>query len=391
MKRAIPYCHWVRSAFLFLVRSGRSTFTLSLMIVVAVSSLIFLSSFAVGINDAMIRNSVGLFSGHIFAPGLPSSLKPDDLKTKGTKYILKRFYLQGELRYGANDETIELIGLDPDLERQATAMARKIVKGRDLKNSSAEVLLSSTMSEKLGVDVGDFLNFSVTGTGTSSELKVVGIYRTGIALLDLGIAFCTYDGLPFMPSTWNAAIFLDDNVKPDEVVPHYEGLFNKEYSFITWKQSMPDLQQLINLNYVSMTIVIILVFGVVSLGISCAFVVFIFKSMREYGIMKAMGVSSGEVTFLIITEVMMINLIACLAGGILGMMAVFIFSKTGIDLTSWTSHNQYFAVSGVIFPRLTTYSIAGPPAVSMFFGLISAVWPAALVARKKIVDILRVI
>jgi ABC-type lipoprotein release transport system permease subunit len=361
------------------------------MVVAAVASLIYLSSLAVGVNDAMIRNSVGLFSGHISASGLPSSLKPEDLMTKGTKYTLKRFYLQGGLFRGANDETVELIGVEPDLERQAAAWSRKIIKGRDLNNSGAEVLLSNTMSEKLGVDIGDSLNFSVKGSGTSLVLKVVGIYRTGIAALDLGIAFCPYDGLPFLPSTWSAAVFLDNDVKPETVVSHYNDLFDKKYSFTTWKDSMPDLVQLINLNYVSMTMVIILVFGVVSLGISCAFVVFIFKSLREYGIMKAMGVTSGEVAFLIVTEVIMINMIACIAGGIIGAAVVAVSSKIGIDLTSWTSHNQYFAVSGVVFPRMTSYSLIGPPATSIFFGLISAVWPAMLVARKRAADILRVI
>jgi ABC-type lipoprotein release transport system permease subunit len=361
------------------------------MVVAAVASLIFLSSLAVGVNDAMIRNSVGLFSGHISALGLPSSLSPRDLMANGTKYILKRFYLRGGLFHGASDETIELIGVDPELERQATAWTRKVIKGRDLDNSGVEVLLSSATSEKLGVGVGDSLNFSLTGSGTSLALKVVGIYRTGIPSLDLGVAFCSYDSLPFMPSTWSAAIFLDNNVKPETVVSHYQALFDKKYSFITWKDSMPDLVQLINLNYVSMTIVIVLVFGVVALGISCAFVVFIFKSLREYGIMKAMGVTSGEVAFLIVMEVVIINVIACITGMIIGMAVVAVFSGAGINLTAWTSHNQYFAVSGVVFPRITSYSLMGPPATAIFFGLISAVWPAVIVARKRAADILKVI
>lgn len=65
---------WTRTAFLFLLRSGRSTAVLSLMVVTAVSTLIFLSALAVGINDAMVRNSVSLYSGHISGFGLPVGL-----------------------------------------------------------------------------------------------------------------------------------------------------------------------------------------------------------------------------------------------------------------------------------------------------------------------------
>jgi len=310
---------------------------------------------------------------------------------KGTKHVLKRIEVIGMISAGNKAEAINMVGIEPLSERQATAFARKITEGRDIQNGSHEILLSSNISEKLGVVVGDSIRFTAEGIERPIDLKVSGIYKTGIASLDLGFAFCPADSLPLKTYAWTAAVFLRDDVKPEAIVSLYKQLLDKDYSFTTWKESMPDLVQLINLNYFSMSIVIVLVFGVVSLGISCAFVVFIFKGLREYGIMKAMGVTSGEVSFLIVTEVVLINIAACLAGGILGVAAVFFFSKNGIDLSYWTSHNQYFVVSGEIFPRLTAYSLIGPPAASLSFGLISAIWPALLIARKKAVDILKVI
>jgi ABC-type lipoprotein release transport system permease subunit len=391
MMSSIPYGHWTRSAFLFLVRSGRSTFALSLMVIASVSTLIFLSSLAVGVNDAMIRNSVGLFSGHILAARLPPDTTPEDLKVPGTKYVLKRIHTAGIISFGSKTETIDMISIDPQSEGKATAFTKKIVKGRNIQEGSHEVLLSEAISKKLGIAVGEILSFSARGLEGPVDLIVSGIYKTGIASMDTGVAFCPYNAVLLKTYTWDAAVFVRDNVKPEAIVSLYKQIFDKSYPFTTWKESMPDLVQLINLNYLSMSIVIVLVFGVVSLGIACAFVVFIFRSLREYGIMKAMGVTSGEVACLIIMEIVLINIVACLAGGILGVAAVFFFSKNGIDLSSWTSHNQYFVTSGVIFPRLTVYSLISPPVACLAFGLISAVWPALLVARKKAVDILKVI
>ena len=284
-----------------------------------------------------------------------------------------------------------MVCIDPVSEGKATALAKKIVKGRNIREGSQEVLLSTTISEKLGIAVGEILSFTAKDLEGPVELKVAGIYKTGIALMDTGIAFCPDNAIPLKTYTWSAAVFVQDDVKPEAIVSLYKHLLGKDYSFTTWKESMPDLVQLIDLNYFSMSIVIVLVFSVVSLGISCAFVVFIFKSIREYGIMKAMGVTSGEVACLIVMEIALINIAACIAGGILGVAAVFFFSKSGIDLSSWTSHNQYFVVSGQIFPRLTLYSLISPPVACLAFGLISAIWPAMLVARKKAVDILRII
>ena len=155
---------------------------------------------------------------------------------------------------------------------------------------------------------------------------------------------------------------------------------------------MPDLRQLIDLEAISMAIVILLVFGVVAIGIACSFVIFILRNMREYGILKAMGVGRGEMAGLIVAKVLLMNGIACSAGIGIGILAVLTVAGTGgIDISAFTSHNRYFAVSGIILPRLTAFSLWAPPATAMLFGLLAALWPAVMVARKKAADILRMI
>ena len=74
---------WIKIAALFLLRSGRSTAALSLMVVTAVAMLIFLSALAVGVNDAMIRNTVELYGGHISGFNLPATLTPEQLAIEG--------------------------------------------------------------------------------------------------------------------------------------------------------------------------------------------------------------------------------------------------------------------------------------------------------------------
>jgi ABC-type antimicrobial peptide transport system permease subunit len=105
--------------------------------------------------------------------------------------------------------------------------------------------------------------------------------------------------------------------------------------------------------------------------------------------MKAMGVTPREIAHLISIEVIMMNLVASMVGILCGFSAVLIAGRTGIDLTYFTSHNRYFVVSGVVFPRLTFYSLCLPPMLAFFFSMVSAIWPAWLIARKKAADILR--
>ena len=133
---------WIRTAFVFLFRSGRSTVTLMLMVVVAVAVLIFLSALAVGINDTMIRNSVGLYSGHISGFSLPQSLDTQGLKIHGVVSVLKRISIPGILSNGNNIETLTMVGVDPAAELKTTAIWKKTVSGRFLKNADKTVFLS---------------------------------------------------------------------------------------------------------------------------------------------------------------------------------------------------------------------------------------------------------
>jgi ABC-type lipoprotein release transport system permease subunit len=386
-----PATFWVKTAFLFLFRSGRATAMLSIMITAAVAVLIFLSSLAVGVNDTMIRNSVGLYSGHITGFDLNPTMTVEQLKIPGTRAVLKRLPIGGTLSYGQRSENITLVGVEPDAEIRATAIWKKTVAGQYLSGESQSIFLSQRVAKTLGVEVGGWIQFTPDTDGATVSLRISGLYRTGIDNLDRDVAFCSIAALADKGMTWCAAVFLKDGYDPEKVIEEYRHISSSGNHFKSWKELMPDLVQLIDLNYVSMSIVMILVFGVVALGISCTFIIFILRNLREYGIMKAMGVSPPELGLLIAWEVGLMGMSACIIGVLMGAMAVLIWGNIGVDLTKFTSQNRYFSVSGMIFPRLTTYSLLVPPILALFFGLLAAVWPMALVIRKKAADILRII
>ena len=85
------------------------------------------------------------------------------------------------------------------------------------------------------------------------------------------------------------------------------------------------------------------------------------------------------------------NLAAAMVGVLLGILLVIVFGQTGIDLSRFTSHNPYFVVSGVIYPRLSTYSLFLPPLLSCIGSLLAGVWPAFTVTRKSAAEVLRLV
>ena len=283
-----------------------------------------------------------------------------------------------------------LCGIDPDREMALTALDQKVISGRYPLGGQREILISQDMAATFNVRIGDAMRFAPQSGGRALDWRVSGIYATGLDGLDHGIALCPLDMLSAKEASWSAAVFLEDGSGPDPVLDVYRQRFPAPVRFESWEARMPDLAQLIDLQVVSMAIVMLLVFGVVAIGIACSFVIFIIRNLREYGIMKAMGVSTAEMALLIVAKVVLMNLMACAVGLASGVLAVLVVAQSGgIDLTALTSHNRYFAVSGVIYPRLTAFSLWAPPTTSLVFSLLAAVWPAVLVTRKRAADILR--
>ncbi len=380
---------WLRIAGLFLLRSRRTTVVLSLMVLLSVAILIFLSSLAVGINDAMVRNSVSLYSGHIAGYDLSAELAPERLEIDGVDAVVKRIETRGLLQRDDRFEPLTLVASDPAQETASTALWRKIIAGSYPRSGNAEILLSEYLGERLGVGIGESVQFRRSLDSAPASFRVTGLYRTGIDQLDRGLAFCPPAILPDDGARWSAAVFLRDGVEAEAVVESYRERLGAATQFKSWHELMPDLRQLIDLNYVSMSIVTFIVFGLVAVGVSSAFVIFILKNLREYGIVKSMGVTPFEIGLLIALEVGLMILVACVGGVALGIVASQVTSSVGIDLTAFTSHNRYFAVSGAVIPRLTPYSLWVPPAVALGFGLAASIWPTLLVVRGRTADILR--
>ncbi len=378
----------VKIACLILLRSWRATAVLSVMVVSAVAALVFLSALAVGTNDAMIRNSTGLFSGQIAASRISGEADVRLLTIPGVARVLPRIHRQVLLRHGDRVEPILLVGVKPAEEKTATALWRKTVAGRYLVAGEAALYLNQETARRLNADVGALVSLGTVPGEIAMPCTLVGLYKTGIGQLDQGMAFTSIDALPGQGGERSAAVFLRTGTDVAQIVDAYRQLLPGA-TFTAWTEFMPDLKQLIDLEGLCMALVIILVFAIVSVGIACAFLLFALKNIREHGIMKAMGVMAGETALLLTAQIGLLTVSAAVVGALLGALATMLLARTGIDIGAFTSHNQYFSVSGVIHPRLTAPALLASPSAAIVFGLAAAVWPTLYLIRKSPADILR--
>ena len=382
----IPYL--ITLARLVLMRSWRSTLVLGGMVTLAVGSLILMAALAVGTNDAMIRNTTGLFSGHIRLSGRDVGSVPFQNMQQGL-VGLRRVQVPALIQAGTNRfEPVQLIGVDPSREQAITAFPKKVVSGQYLRDGIPNILISSSAADRLKVSVGDRLTLLVNTEKAVLNVSVCGIYRTGMSSFDSGIAFIPLSLVRPFASQMSYAVFMSPTMDLDQAVLSLRQSF-PGMSVAPWTEFMPDLKQLIDLDNICMGILIVLVFAIVAAGLASIFTVFTLKNLRDHGVMQALGFRGRDTALFLIFQIAMLTVFAAAVGTVFGWGLVEVIALHGIDISQFTSHNQYFSVSGLLYPRLTWMVLCAPPLVAIFFSLLAAVWPVSLIARRTPAEILR--
>jgi len=383
---------WVRFAVRTLVRRrARSAITLA-AIAVGVGTLIFLSAIMVGVTDAMIANSVALYTGHALvraedAVHLMTHWRHPSNVPSEVLAVLPRLVAPVLLVSAKGRASVQLVGVLPERERVAAAVPRRVEQGQYLSAQATrpEVVVGSGVAGSLRVVPGNPITIQLSDTGQLAA-EVVGVFRTGIERFDEGVAYVHLDvmsALGASASRGEVALFLRSGISRrtrDELVGSALGPGETAAS---WEDLLPELEQLTRLNVVTMSIVAVLVVLVLAAGVSNTVLVSVMDRYREFGILKALGVTPGEVLTLIVIETVFLCLLASALGLGLGTLTARLFAQVGIDLQRFTSANPHFVLSSVIYPRLTWRTALASPLAVIGVGVLASLWPAVHAACRR--------
>lgn len=386
---------YLRLALRQVRRHRRKSLATGGFILVGTAILVVLVGITVGINDAMVTNSVRLHSGQIFIEvpaGSGTAGLAEVLATKGRpETLLQRQRFSVLIKGPAGAAPATVYAVDPAVEGATTAIAGRVDKGRYPERGKAEILLGADLADSLGAGTGTRLELWSADGRSLGHLRVCGIYTTGIAHFDRNVVYLPRGKLGQQADdlVTEFALFYASETPLAPVTERLSPLLPTQARLDTWQTLMPDLVQLIEMNAVSMGIVLVLVYGLVGFGISNTFVLTIVERYREFGILRAMGLRPGELEKLIFLESFVVCLAATALGLTTGWLLTELLGMTGIDLTRWTSHNRYFLVTGVVHARTTAPGLIWPAAVALVISLLAAYLPTRICRRRTTADLLR--
>ena len=385
-------------------RNPRRTAVIMTAVVIGVWSMIFLGALMRGITDQMVRNGISTLTGHIQVhhegyrddPVIENSITDPEVVEKALHKILPsgalwtpRVRTNAIVSNARHSAGITLVGIDPSREGQVSFIGKAITEGRYLNSDDpygivvGEALIDKfeTKLERKLVLMSQDMDREIA----SRAFRIVGVFRAEMEATEKQFAFVTM-------STAQHMLKLDKGISEVSVIlpVHQEAqqfaddlraaLPATAYEVHTWQELLPIVTAVLKMYDAFIFLWFLVVFIAMAFGIVNTTLMAVFERMREFGLLKALGMKPWWVIKEVLIESCFLLVLGMVIGNSLGFISVFALSGSGIDLSSLAKGLEFAGMSRVIYPIIHSKDIITANLVVFILGLLVSLYPAAKAA-----------
>jgi ABC-type lipoprotein release transport system permease subunit len=326
----------------------------------AVFLCLFLNSLALGSYNQMIENGIRSGSGHIGlynpqyldtreAEYMHSSKKSELLTCPHVKHVLQRIMIPALARSAKNSQGAVLVGMEPEAEAQINPVIqpRFLLQGHwPEQESSKDAAIGARLLEKLGIRLGQKLVVTaqdLNGEINSQLLRVRGIFQTGMSDFDSSTIITGLKParklLRAKEMVHETAVFLDSMDSIPDALKSLQPYSTEEMHVYHWREAMPQITSMIKMDRINGLMMFAFLFAIVSIGTINLMVMSVMERTREFGVMRALGVTRSQIRFMILSEGFVISVV----GIVLGVIAAYALNQYtsvhGIDFSGYINGN----------------------------------------------------
>lgn len=357
------------------LRNPRRTALTVGVVALGVAALVFAWALFDGGNNQSIATMTGTFTGHVQVhrngytddPTLDRTFAasevdlPKLLALPGVKAASPRLQAPVMVSTDATSRGVLLVGVDPLKEPDVTSLQQRYASGHWFSGAGGEIVLGSSLAKALKVDLGGevaVLTQGLQGSIGAGRYTVRGIYATGNDMVDGLQAFVTLDDARALLSAGDQlttlALRLDHYDRSDAAVAGMRALLPDALEVEGWRELLPDVAQKVNFHEWVATIVMVMLFGVVMVGVTNTILMSTLERLREFGTVMALGTKPTQVFALIVLEGAILGLLGFAIGLAVGGGAVAHFNAVGIDFSGQSSALQQMpGLSSTLHPYLS--------------------------------------
>jgi ABC-type lipoprotein release transport system permease subunit len=225
---------------------------------------------------------------------------------------------------------------------------------------------------------------------------VVGIVRLPVPELDRGLALIhladAQDFFVYGDRVSEVAILADD----DDHTPAIAAALRAELpadppaEVYTWRQGMPEVEQMVFLDDAGMYIMLAILVVVVAFGILNTILMAVLERKREIGVCLALGLRPGAVFRMVYLESLMLALVGLALGLAVALPLVVYLVGHPIELGGTMGEAaELFGVAPRITFKLKPLNPIGSTLTICAVALVAALYPALKASRGRPVDVIR--
>jgi ABC-type lipoprotein release transport system permease subunit len=300
---------------------------------------------------------------------------------------------------------VSLIGVDPEREARVSLVPRSLQAGHmpeaqppGAARRLPEVTLGVRLAEKLHVKLGDKLVARTGGESGLAAFRVAGLFATGAASFDESALFVRIEDaqrlLGLGDRVSEVAVALDDRAAlprliafAREELPRAQP--EQALEILTWQEREPRLAALIDLMANTAWVAYATVFAGMAFGIANALLMSVYERIREFGVLRSLGLSASSLVWLVLFESFMLTVSGALLGIGLALAAVAVLGRTGIDLSRYAEGLARLGAGSTVYPTLAPADLVSPLGLALLTAFLAAIWPAWKAARLRPAEALR--
>lgn len=377
----------------------------------AVVLAISMRSFQKGVFDNLIDNVVSFYSGYVQVHHagyqseqtlensfpLTDSIQNAVISSPGVASVTPRLEAFALASTGEKTKGCLVTGIVPESEDRVTRLKSKVVAGSYLQDNAQTVLIAEGLARRLRTGVGDtviLLGQGYYGSIAAGKYAVSGILHFGSPELNDQVVFLslalTQQWLDAPGLVTTLVISPDDPEKTDRIATQLRSTLSDDFETLTWQEMMPDIHEHIRTDMASGTIILGVLYLLISFGIFATLLMMLAERQHEFGMLVALGMKKLQLARIVLYESVLITLTGCLFGIIISIPLVWWLKEHPIRFTGDVAEVYEKFGFEAVFPAALSLSIFLRQAlVVLFVGLLLSLYPVFKVMSLKPVEAMR--
>lgn len=234
---------------------------------------------------------------------------------------------QGLAVRGEAARAVSIIGVEPALYFRIVALPEKIVRG-SARLTSSDILIGTDLASDLGLEPGDKLRVT-TANGGDTILSVAGIFDLGNKAANQRNTYMALHSAQSLLGLEGGVSGIDvtvSNVYDAETIARSIAA-STGVQADSWIETNAQFFTAVQAQTTANTAIRLFVGLSVAFGIASVLVVSVVQKSREIGILRAMGISRGQVLRVFLLQGGLLGLFGAVGGSALGMGALVLWQQ----------------------------------------------------------------